>query len=509
VIEIIVNATRRETRVALLENATVAELFIERHHDYGIVGNIYKGCVTKILPGIQAAFVDIGVKKAAFLYVADLSEGQPDAPEQAHAQAFDLPTAAHAHTPLAPPLLPTPRLRIEECVAEGQELLVQVVKEPLGTKGCRVTAAITLPGRYLVLMPNVSHIGVSRRITSVPEKERLHQLASALLPAGMGCIVRTRSTGATREELQADGQFLTTLWHDVQQKAALSSAPSLVHQELRLLLRTLRDYLTEDVERCLIDHPETYTRAQEFIRAYFPHRMAQIILYQDTRPIFETFDIERQIEHALRPKIWLKSGGYITIEQTEALVAIDVNTGRFVGAHNPTETILTTNLEAVDEVVRQLRLRNLGGLIIIDFIDMVDAAHRDHVVQALETRLQPDRARTKVLSISDFGLVEMTRQRTRASLSHVLCQPCHCCGGIGVIETAATVCSKVFREIQRVALAVPYTKTVVVKVHPVVADWLHHEERVYVSELEQNLRISLTIKADDHLRQGQFDVLPF
>jgi ribonuclease G len=509
VIEIIVNATRRETRVALLENTAVAELFIERHHDYGIVGNIYKGCVTKILPGIQAAFVDIGLKKAGFLYVADLIGGQPDPPEQADAQALDTPEALHADGHLAPPLVLAPRRRIEECVEEGQELLVQVVKEPLGTKGCRVTAAITLPGRYLVLMPGVPYIGVSRRITSGTEKERLHQLASALLPPGTGGIVRTRSTGITSEELQADGQFLTTLWHDVQQKAALSSAPSLVHQELRLLLRTLRDFLTEDVERCLIDHPETYTRAQEFVRAYFPHRTAQIILYQDTRPIFEAFDIERQIEHALRPKIWLKSGGYITIDQTEALVAIDVNTGRFVGVHDPAETILTTNLEAVDEVVRQVRLRNLGGLIIIDFIDMADAAHRCQVVQALETRLQQDRARTKVLSISDFGLIEMTRQRTRASLSHVLCEPCHYCGGVGVIETAATVCSKIFREIQRVALAVPYTKKVMVNVHPVVADWLHHEERTYVSELEQNLRISLTIKADDHLRQGQFDVLPF
>ncbi|HEY7489971.1 MAG TPA: Rne/Rng family ribonuclease [Candidatus Tectomicrobia bacterium] len=508
-IEIIVNASQRETRVALLENTAVAELFIERHHDYGIVGNIYKGCVTKILPGIQAAFVDIGLKKSGFLYVADLIGGHAGMPEQAQAQALEIQAASHASIPLAPPLLPTPHLRIEECVEEGQELLVQVVKEPLGTKGCRVTAAITLPGRYLVLMPSVPHIGVSRRITSVSEKERLHQLASALLPAGMGCIVRTRSTGATGEELQADGQFLTTLWHDVQQKAALASAPSLVHQELDLLLRTLRDFLTEDVERCLIDHAETYTRAQEFVRTYFPPHTTQIGLYQDTRPIFEAFDIERQIEHALRPKIWLKSGGYITIEQTEALVAIDVNTGRFVGVRNPAETILTTNLEAVDEVVRQLRLRNLGGLIIIDFIDMEDATHRDQVVQALEARLQPDRARTKVLSISDFGLVEMTRQRTRASLSHVLCEPCHCCGGRGVIETAATVCSKVFREIQRVALAAPYTRKVVVHVHPVVADWLHHEERAYVSELEQNLRISLTIQANDHLRQGQFDVLSF
>lgn len=495
--DIIVNATQRETRVALLENTAVAELFIERHHNHGIVGNIYKGCVTKILPGMQAAFVDIGLKKAGFLYVSDLTAGRSAPLEDVH------PLALSSSVPS-----PAPRPRIETLVEEGQELLVQIVKEPLGTKGCRLTSAVTLPGRYLVLMPGVPQIGVSRRITAATDKERLRQLAGALLPAGMGCIVRTRSAGVSSEALQADLQFLMTLWHGVQRNAAHAVAPSLVHQELDLLLRTLRDFLTEDVERCLIDDAGTYARAQEFVRAYFPHRTAHIIPYQDARPIFDAFEVERQIEHALHPKIWLKSGGYITIEHTEALVAIDVNTGRFVGMHDPAETILMTNLEAVNEVVRQLRLRNIGGLVIIDFIDMEHAEHRHTVVQALESRLQYDRARTKVLSISDFGLVEMTRQRARASLSHVLCEPCDYCGGTGFIETAATVCAKIFREIQRLALVAPYTRKIIVNVHPGVADRLQNEERTYVSELEQNLRISLTIKADDDLRQAQFDVLP-
>jgi ribonuclease G len=402
-----------------------------------------------------------------------------------------------------------PHLRIEQALEEGQELLVQVVKEPVSTKGCRLTSVITLPGRYLVLMPGVPHIGVSRRIPSETEKVRLRDLVLPLLPPGMGCIIRTLGASATAQELQTDVQFLTALWHEVQGNALVVTAPHLVHRDLDVLLRTLRDLLDETVNRCLIDDPVAYSRARTFVQSYLPHLMDKIHRYAHTAPIFETFDIERQIAQALHSQVRLKSGGSITIDHTEALVAIDVNTSRYVGGHNPADTILTTNLEAVDEIVRQLRLRNLGGLIIIDFIDMDDVAHRTLVVQRLTERLQSDRARTKVLSISELGLVEMTRQRVRANLHSLLCEPCTVCHGTGLVESAATVCTKVFRDVQQLAVTMPYAANVTVHVHPMVADWLQNEENIYVAEMEQTLRIRLTIRIDSSLRPSEFEVLPF
>jgi ribonuclease G len=400
-------------------------------------------------------------------------------------------------------------LRVEELLEEGQEILVQVVKEPLGTKGCRLTSQITLPGRYLVLIPGVPHIGVSRRILAEEEKLRLRQLVHTLLPANMGCIVRTLSAGATRDALQADMQFLVALWDDIQRQGTQAAVPQMVHQELDLPLRTLRDLLGENVDRCLIDDLATYTHAEAFARTYFPHLVAKIELYQGVIPLFEACNIEQQIERALRSKVRLKSGGYITIDHTEALIAIDVNTGQYTGNYDPDDTILTTNLEAIEEVARQLRIRNLGGLIIIDLIDMEHPAHQAQVMLRLEERLQQDHARTKVLHISEFGLVEMTRQRVRTSLNRLLQEPCPSCGGTGVVETTATVCAKIFREIQRVTRVVPHAETVTIHVHPAVADRLHNEEKAYVSELEAHLRLRLTVKANDSLRQDQFNVLPF
>jgi ribonuclease G len=508
-LDIVINATSRETRVALLENALMTEIFFERPQERGIVGNIYKGYVTKILPGIQAAFVDIGLKKAGFLYVSDI-QGNPSSlqPDESvlPSEAQPILSSSVAALPAAPP--PSP-WRIEELLEEGQELLVQVVKEPLGTKGCRLTSQITLPGRYLVLIPGVPHIGISRRIAAEEEKLRLRQLVQTLLPTNMGCIVRTLSAGATREALQADMQFLVALWNDVQRKGTQAAVPQMVHQELDLPLRTLRDLLGENINRCLIDDVATYTRAEAFARTYFPHLVSKVELYQGVIPLFEASNIEQQIERALLSKVRLKSGGYITIDHTEALIAIDVNTGQYTGNADPDDTILTTNLEAIEEVARQLRIRNLGGLIIIDFIDMEHPAHRAQVMRRLEECLQQDRARTKVLHISEFGLVEMTRQRVRTSLNRLLQEPCPCCGGTGVVETTATVCAKIFREIQRVTRVVPHAEAVTIHVHPAVADRLHNEEKAYVSELEAHLRLRLTIKANDNLRKDQFNVLPF
>lgn len=506
-IDIVVNATARETRIALLEQRTVTELFIEQHSNCGLVGHIYRGRVAKILPGMQAAFVDIGLSKAGFLHVSDILV-DPHTPPWGHETTpLDLEPGSDAGAPQASgPSEPV--YAIEDLLEAGQEILVQVAKEPLGTKGCRLTTYLTLAGRYLVLMPGVEHIGVSRRIADEAEKERLRASVKALLPEGMGCIVRTLSEGVSAQELQADVHFLTALWQHVQHQARQVGAPYLVHQEVDLVLRTLRDCLTAEVERVIIDDAQAYARAHAFLQAAeLPHLAANLVLYEDTPPLFEAFGIEREIERALQRKVWLKSGGYIVIDHTEALIAIDVNTGRFVGKSDPAATMLTTNLEAVQEIVRQLRLRNLGGLVIIDFIDMDTDEHRQLVFRALEEALRDDRARTKILQMSEFGLVEMTRKRVRASLDQVLCTPCSYCHGTGRMESAATACSKVLREIQRVMRVTPYTKKVMVNVHSTVAAMLYNEERVHVAALEQTWHITLAIQGDNDMPHGHFEVL--
>ena len=506
-LDILVNTTSRETRIALLEQHVVTELFIEQHTRQGMVGNIYRGRVAKILPGMQAAFVDIGLPKAGFLHVYDIRVEQHTLPWDPETTPLDLGSRREV-AEAQPSLFPEPAYAIEELLAEGQEILVQVAKEPLGTKGCRLTTYVTLAGRYLVLMPGVEQVGVSRRIAEEAEKERLRTCVRALLPDGMGCIVRTLSAGATPQELQSDLHFLTALWHLVQQRAGQVSAPGLVHQDLDLVLRTLRDFLTAEVRQVIIDAPQAYERARTFVQSMaVPQMAANLVFYHDPVPLFEAFGIEREIERALQRKVWLKSGSHITIDYTEALVAIDVNTGRFVGTRDPASTILTTNLEAVAEIVRQLRLRNLGGLVVIDFIDMDTDDHKQRVFQALEDALRHDRARTRILPMSVFGLVEMTRQRVRASLDQVLCEPCNYCHGTGRTEASATVCSKVLREIQRVMRVTPHTKKVMVNVHHSVASRLYNEERAHVAALEQAGQITLTIQGDHDMPPGHFEVL--
>jgi len=506
-IDIVVNATAHETRIALLEQRLVTELFLERHANYGLVGNIYRGRVAKILPGMQAAFVDIGLPKAGFLHASDILVDPHTLPWRDETLGVDpLPPSETTTSAPAVPAAPVPA--IDTLLEEGQEILVQVAKEPLGTKGCRLTTYLTLAGRYLVLMPGVEHVGVSRRIEDEAEKERLRTCMQTLLPAGMGCIVRTLSVGVSAQELQLDLQFLLALWQHVQRPASQGAAPCLVHQEMDLVLRTLRDYLTADVARVIFDEAETYARAQAFLEAAaLPQLTASLALYQDATPLFEAFGIDREIERALQRKVWLKSGGYIVIDHTEALAAIDVNTGRFVGKSDPATTMLTTNLEAVQEIVRQLRLRNIGGLVIIDFIDMDTNEHRQCVFQALEEALRDDRARTRILPMSEFGLVEMTRKRVRASLDQMLCEPCSACHGAGRVESVATVCAKVLREIQRVMRVTPATKKVMVNVHPMVASMLYNEERAQVALLEQRWHMMLAIQGDNDMPQGHFEVL--
>ena len=506
-IDIVVNATVRETRIALLEQRVVTELFIERQTTEVLVGNIYCGRVAKILPGMQAAFVDIGLPKAGFLHVSDILVDPQTLPWGTDVLALHPESSAEAALSLESPPPPL-AYAIEELLEEGQDILVQVAKEPMGTKGCRLTTYISLAGRYLVLMPGVAHVGVSRRITDEAEKERLRTCVQTLLPEGMGGIVRTLSAGVSAQDLHADVHFLSALWQHVQRTAGEGAVPRLVHQEMNLVLRTLRDYLTADVQQVIIDDVATYEHARDFLHAAaLPQLAAHLSLYQDAEPVFEALHIEKELERALQRKVWLKSGGYIVIDHTEALVAIDVNTGRFVGKHDPATTMLTTNLEAVHEIVRQLRLRNIGGLVIIDFIDMDTEEHRQHVFNVLEEALRYDRARTKILHISEFGLVEMTRKRVRASLEQMLCEPCSHCRGTGRVESALTVCGKVLREIQRVMRVTPASKKVMVNVSPAVAALLGHEEKRQVEMLEQAWQTTLVIQGDNDMPHGHFEVL--
>jgi ribonuclease G len=505
--EILIDTTSHETRVALLENSSVTELYVEREKDKGIVGNIYKGIVTKILPGMQAAFVDMGLRRAGFLYVADVEAF--DGGESLEKLVEDEP-AEEDEKLLADKRRPGRRLLdspIEELLQEGQEILVQVSKEPIGTKGARLTSYITLPGRYLVFMPMVDHIGVSRRIVNEEERQRLKDIVREAKQPGVGFIVRTVSEGVDRQELHSDMAFLSKLWEDVQKKAAALPAPALVHPDLNIILRTVRDLFTSEVDCLILESPHDYETCLEFVRSYLPHLQPKIQLYQGKEPIFEAYGIELEIERALGRKIWLKSGGYIVIDQTEALVAVDVNTGRFVGKRNPEETILQTNLEAIREIVYQLRLRNIGGIIIIDFIDMEREESREKVYNALLNALRSDRSRTRISKISELGLVEMTRKRVRESLGRVLCRPCPYCDGSGTIKSAATICYEILREIRRAATTSQKRRKIMVRLHPVVADMLLEEEGGFLESLEEVFQKQIIIKGDYDLHEEQYEVM--
>jgi len=512
--EILINTNNVETRVALVENGVLTELYIERSRDRGIVGNVYKGRILKVLPGMQAAFVDIGMEKAGFLYVSDVdfaynleeyeelikvkndvNEGQTSELDSLEMQGLQ-PEAKSNDYPIL----------IEDILQKGQEILVQVSKEPMGNKGPRLSSYITLPGRYLVFMPTIEQIGVSRRIENENERRRLRELIRSLKPPGVGYIVRTASEGKDIDELSQDIKFLNKLWQDIQEKNERTSAPCLIHRDLNLIFRTIRDLFTNEVERLIIDSPTEYYNCLEFVRSYLPHLESKIELYTGKEPLFDAYGIELEISRALDRKIWLKSGGYIVIEQTEALCAIDVNTGKFVGEHNPEETILKTNLEAIKEIVYQIRLRNIGGIIIIDFIDMAKEENREKVFNALQTALKRDKAKTNILKMSELGLVEMTRQRVRESLDHVLCQPCPYCQGQGMIKSTVTICHEIFRAIQRVDTEIQPEKKIIVVVHPEVAELLG-EENSYLDQLEKELKRKIIIKINPDLHREQYEII--
>jgi ribonuclease G len=499
--QIIINSTPQEARVATMENARLLEIHVERVRERSMAGSICKGRVLRVLPGMQAAFVDIGLEKAAFLPAADysllsadeyaLSEPALDAPEQPGTTA---PDAESSEVVLAPrPRRGRALPPIEERLQKGQDIIVQISKEPIGTKGARVTSSISLPGRYLVFLPFSRQVGVSRRIASEEERQRLREAVEAVAPENGGIIIRTACEGVSKREIQSDLRLLRKLWTRLSRKAAALPAPTILHQELDVVLRTMRDLSASDVTRVVVDNRRDYQRILDFIDEVMPRWRPRVELYDLVEPIFERYGIESQIAKALERKVWLKSGGYIVIDHTEALTAIDVNTGRFVGKTDQHETALRTNLEAARVLVDQLRLRNIGGLIIIDFIDMENAEHRKAVLSALTEALKADKARANILGLSELGLVEMTRQRTRESLAQRLCEPCPTCNQRGLVKGVATSAYEVLRRIRREATMNAPVTQVVVDVHPTVAGFLAQYEPAAMRELERELSTEIVL----------------
>lgn len=496
---LIMNANGPETRVALLDGGRLAEIFIERRREKGIVGNIYKGQVSRVLPGMQAAFVDIGTDKAAFLYVGDVRGGADDV-KALFSDDDDEQKEKRNETRFDDNRGP----RIEDLLKPGQTVTVQVVKPPMGSKGPRVTSYISLPGRNLVFMPTVEHLGISRRISSDKERKRLKQIVDEVRKPGTGFIVRTVAEGALEADLHSDMEFLIRLWNSLLKRSETIKAPALLYSDLDLVLRTLRDQLTHEVEKIVIDNRSEYERLLKFAGAFMPDSVHKIELYEGNESIFDKYAVEVEIDRALERKVYLKSGASLVIDQGEALTSIDVNTGRFVGKKNLEETITKTNLEASKEVAEQLKLRNIGGIIIVDFIDMGDEDNREKVMRAFLEAIKKDRAKTNVTRISELGLVEMTRKRTRGSLKQDLAEPCFYCEGKGYLKSKVTIGYEILRQLQRVGNSHSGDE-IIANVHPEIAELLVTVDQQFLEEIEKSLKKKITIRPcpDYHIEKYQ------
>jgi ribonuclease G len=492
---IIINADAYETRIAILEDGELAELLVERADQRRHVGDIYKGRVNAVLPGMQAAFVDLGLPKTGFLHASDLAESLSDLEDISDLDE----NGDHGRRRRGP------MLKIEDHLKKGQEVLVQITKESIGTKGPRVTQQVSLPGRYCVLMPGVEHVGVSRRIEDRGERQRIKAIIADLKPKGVGLIARTAGEGKGDPEFAADVKHLTKLWQKVDRKAATVRAPALVHRELEMTAGLIRDLFTDEVDEVIIDDKESFAEIQNYLKSVSPELRDRVKLYKGHDPIFDAFQIEPQIEKTFERKVWLKKGGYICIDHAEALVAIDVNTGRFTGKKNQEETIFRTNLEAAKEIPRQLRLRDIGGIIVIDFIDMEIEANKRAVFDELRGELRKDRARTKAFAVSELGLVEMTRQRERSSLLHYYTEDCPHCGGLGKVPSPETMLVKLERVMRRVR-AMGTEKRITIKVAPEIALFFVEQEARRFAELEKRFKLQVDLKDDPQLKRGDMKV---
>lgn len=479
--EILINVTPPETRVAIIENGMVQEILVERIKKRGLVGNIYKGSVCRVLPGMQAAFVEVGLERAAFLHASDI--------------------ASAGHHEAIPD--------ISELVQTGSDLIVQVVKDPLGSKGARLTTHLSIPSRYMVFLPAEKSIGISQKIEDEQERNRLREILSIFVREEQlkgGFIARTAAEEANEMALRADMLFLSRLWESIRKKMAEVGRCELIHGELPLAQRALRDMTDSQIEKVRIDSRTTYQKVVEFAASFIPELSERIEYYPGERPIFDLYGVEDEIEKALQHKVELKSGGHLVIDQTEAMTTVDVNTGGFVGHRTLEETIFKTNLEAAQTLCRQLRLRNLGGIIIIDFIDMLDAEHKRQVMRALEKCLAKDHAKTQITEVSSLGLVEMTRKRTRESLGHILCAPCPCCNGRGTQKTAETTCYEIFREILRESRQFDVESLLILASQDVV-DLMLDEESTSLVELEQFIGRQIRLQAEQLYSREQYDVV--
>lgn len=479
--ELLINITPMECRVALIENGTVNELFVERTAKRGLVGNIYNGKIVRVLPGMQAAFVDIGQSRTAFLHINDMI----------------WPRAQTAPN-------------IFEMLHPGQVVLVQVMKDMLGTKGARLTTDLSIPSRYLVFMPFGNHTGVSQKIELEQERERLRVMIDTLqtehqLPGSV--IVRTAAEGVTEQALSQDMAYLAKLWKFIQKNQKEVDATALIFEELPLPERVIRDLANSETHKIYVDSREIFTKLQDFVEKFVPTMQGRLNHYPGEKPLFELYNVEDDIQKALRTRVDLKSGGYLMIDQTEAMTTIDVNTGSYVGGRTLEDTVFKTNLEATQVIVRQLRLRNLGGIIIIDFIDMQEQAHRDEVMRLLEKMLERDHAKTKITQVSELGLVEMTRKRTRESLEHLLCESCPTCQGRGYVKTAETVCYEIFREIMRFARAYQSQHAYTIVAHPMVIDRLLTSEASAVADLEHFIDRVIKFQVENLYTQEQYDII--
>ncbi|MEH0019645.1 MAG: Rne/Rng family ribonuclease [Desulfobacter sp.] len=512
--ELVVNSAPHETRVALLENGTIVEVFIERKDETSIAGNIYMGRVQRVLPGMQAAFVDIGFDQAAFIYVDDVLdaashklckkfEQDPDTEDQEEDQDMD----AQEMEKESPSWKshPAPECSIEDLLTEGQEIMVQVAKSSIGSKGPRVTTHISLAGRYMVLMPTVDHIGISKRISDETERNRLKDMLLAIRKNNFGYIFRTQARDIDTATLEKEVEFLNNTWEDIQARSGKLSATSLVYKDLNVTFRAVRDLLANEADKLIIDSKSEYDNVQNFLKKLMPDVKLSVELYQGREPVFDAYNIEGDIARALKKKVWLKSGGYIVIEQTEALIAIDVNTGRYVGKHNFDETILKTNLEAIKEIAYQIRLRNIGGIIIIDFIDMRRDSHKEKVMTRMHEAMKKDKSQTNILPLTELGLVQMTRKRTRRNLTRTLCEPCFYCNGNGHLLSGTSICHKIYRDLMSEAGDMMGNRFTV-KVHPEIAQLFHGSEKHLVSSLETQFSKPIAIYPEPHYHIEEYHI---
>ncbi|MEQ1869755.1 MAG: Rne/Rng family ribonuclease [Vicinamibacterales bacterium] len=508
--EMIISSNSHETMVAILEDDLVAEVFVERERHRGVVGNVYKGRVSKVLPGMQSSFIDVGLERDGFLYVAEvldtllefekLESGDDEGGDKS-GEKRDREAERERH-----------QAKIEDLLKEGQEVLVQVIKEPLGTKGARLTSHVTMPGRFLVFMPTVDHVGVSRKIESREERARLRGIVREFRDThGFtgGVIIRTAAASRPKEDILSDLEAFHAIWTDIRRKMESSRAPAVVYREQSVVGKLLRDLLTEDFQAIRIDNPQEYQRVVETVERILPGLSSKVTLYNNPFPIFDEYGVQAEIDKALKSKVWLKSGGSIVINQTEALVAIDVNTGRYVGKKSSgrlEDTIVKTNLEAVKEIVRQVRLRDLGGIIVLDFIDMEEKKNRQKVLQAVELELKKDRSPSKALQVADFGLVIITRKRVKQSLERAMTEPCPYCAGTGTIKSTSTICYEILSEVKKVSPDLNGSR-LVLRVNPEIARAFKEEESAVLVDLKTSIGKEVTIKSDFQLHHEQFDVM--